>query len=79
LACATKEAECDFAVIHIPQSWIDDAMAMIKHRIGEIDAYKRGDIKPPRCGKCAYCKRTKKLDRVVSANEFFFNSEVEHD
>ena len=69
ICAATKEAKTDFMVIQIPQAWIDSAMATIKNEIGIIDAYKRGEIEAPRCEKCAYCRETKKLSRVVSADE----------
>ena len=70
ICAVTKEAVPDFAVIQIPQPWIDSAMAIIKNEIGLIDAYKRGEIEAPRCEKCAYCRETKKLSRVISADEF---------
>ena len=70
ICAATKETDTDFAVIQIPQTWIDSAMAIIKNEIGIIDAYKRGELEAPRCEKCAYCRQTKKLDRVISADEF---------
>lgn len=69
ICAATKEATPDIAVIEIPQAWIDSAMSIIKHEIGLIDAYKRGEIDPPRCEKCRYCKETRKLSRVISADE----------
>lgn len=70
ICAVTKEAKPDFAVIQIPQNWIDSAMAIIKNHIGIIDAYKRGELEAPRCEKCAYCRETKKLSRVISADEF---------
>ena len=70
ICAVTKEAKPDFAVIQIPQNWIDSAMAIIKNEIGIIDAYKRGELEAPRCEKCAYCRETKKLSRVMSADEF---------
>jgi hypothetical protein len=69
ICAVTKEAVPDFEVIQIPQAWIDSAMAIIKNEIGIIDAYKRGELEAPRCGKCAYCRQTKKLSRVISADE----------
>lgn len=69
ICAATKEATPDIAVIEIPQAWIDSAMSIIKNEIGLIDAYKRGEIEPPRCEECRYCKETKKLSRVISADE----------
>lgn len=70
ICAVTKETIPDFDIIQVPQPWIDSAMAIIKNEIGIIDAYKRGELEPPRCGKCAYCRETKKLDRVRSADEF---------
>lgn len=70
LCVATKEKHTDFEVIQIPQAWIDSAMAIIKNEIGLIDAYKRGELEAPRCERCAYCRQTKKLSRVKSADEF---------
>lgn len=70
ICAVTKETIPDFDIIQVPQAWIDSAMAIIKNEIGIIDAYKRGELELPRCGKCAYCRETKKLDRVRSADEF---------
>jgi hypothetical protein len=70
ICAVTKENHPDLEIIQIPQSWIDSAMAIIKNEIGIIDAYKRGEIEAPRCGKCAYCRETKKLSRVISADDF---------
>ncbi len=70
ICAVTKETDPDFEVIQIPQTWIDSAMAIIKNEIGIIDAYKRGELEAPRCEKCAYCRQTKKLSRVISADEF---------
>ena len=69
ICAVTKEATPDLAVIQIPQHWIDSAMEVIKNEIGLIDAVKRGDIEADRCGKCDYCRSTKKLSRVISADE----------
>lgn len=69
ICAVTKEAQPDLAVIQIPQSWIDSAMISIKNEIGIIDAIKRGEIEAERCGHCDYCKATKRLKRVISAEE----------
>ena len=73
LCVATKEKHTDFEIIQIPQTWIDSAMAIIKNEIGIIDAYKRGELEAPRCGRCAYCRETKKLIGVKSADEFLIS------
>lgn len=69
ICAATKETETDLDVIQIPQAWIDNAKIIVKNEIGIIDAYKRGELEAPRCEKCKYCRQTKKLTRVRSADE----------
>ena len=69
ICAVTKEAEPDLAVIEIPQQWIDSAMAEILNNISVIEAIKRGEIEAERCECCDYCKSTKKLTRVISADE----------
>lgn len=69
IAVTTKEEHPDLEVIHVPQEWIDSAMSVIRDEIGTIDAIKRGEIEARRCGRCAYCRDTKKLTRVMSADE----------
>ena len=69
ICAVTKEAEPDLAVIQIPQAWIDSAMAEIKNNIGIIQAIKQGELEAERCESCDYCRSTKKLTRVISADE----------
>ena len=75
ICAVTKEAEPDLAVIEIPQSWIDSAMAEIKNHIGIIQAMKQGELEyeADRCESCDYCRSTKKLKRVISAEELWTN------
>ena len=69
ICAVTKEAQPNLEVIQIPKSWIDSAMAEIRNEIGVIDAVKRGEIEAERCGRCDYCRATKRLTRVISADE----------
>ena len=73
ICAVTKENEPDLAVIEIPQEWIDEAMAVIKNHIGVIQAIKEGSIAADRCECCDYCKSTKKLTRVISAEELIMS------
>lgn len=73
ICAVTKETQPDLAVIQIPQNWIDSAMSVIKNEIGIIDAIKRGEIEADRCGQCDYCRATKQLTRVMSADELEFD------
>ena len=69
ICAVTKEKTPDLKVIQIPQAWMDNAMEIIKHNAEMIDMIKHGEIPPIRCEHCDYCKATKKLSRVVSAEE----------
>ena len=69
LCAVTKEKVPDLAVIQIPQSWIDEALLEIEHNAELIDMIKHGEADPIRCEHCDYCKATRKLYRVISAEE----------
>lgn len=73
ICAVTKEAHPDLAVIQIPQAWIDSAMEVVKNEIGIIQAIKNGDIEATRCECCDYCRETKNLSRVISADELKFD------
>lgn len=66
----TKEPCPDIAVIPIPQHYMDAALAVLRTDLAYYDAIKQGQIEPPRCGHCDYCKSTKVLDRVQEITEF---------
>lgn len=69
ICAVTKEKVPDLKIIQIPQVWIDDALELIKHNVEMFDMMKHGEIPPIRCEHCDYCKSTKKLTRVISAEE----------
>ena len=69
LAVITKEEEPDIRLIEIPQWKLNGAEALIKHYSPIFQAYKDGELDPPRCEHCAYCRRTKKLDKVETYEE----------
>lgn len=73
ICAVTKEDDPDLEVIKIPQAWIDRAYEEIKNEVPIIAAVKRGEIEVERCGKCDYCRATKKLTRVISADELEFD------
>lgn len=70
LAAATKENETDLQVISLDQAELDAAMEIVKANIGRYAAIKAGAETPTRCGHCDYCKFTKKLDKVLTTEEF---------
>lgn len=71
----TKETCPDIAVIQIPQHYMDAALSVLRSELAYYDAIKQGQIEPPRCGHCDYCKSTKVLDRVQEIAEFEFDEE----
>lgn len=61
IAAVTKEKTPDIALIHIPQHILDAAYHLVEAKIDRLDLVKTGEIKPARCERCDYCKRTKIL------------------
>ncbi|HAJ65735.1 MAG TPA: hypothetical protein DCM61_04030 [Clostridiales bacterium] len=70
LAVITKENPADLAVIEVSQERLDAEMQRLLDKLPYLDAIKSGIIEPPRCGRCAYCRRTKKLTGPVSLAEY---------
>ena len=70
IAAITKETVPDIAVIRVPQHYMDSCLAVLRENLPYFDAIKRGQIEPPRCGQCDYCKKTKVLDGVQSIEDF---------
>jgi hypothetical protein len=79
IAAATKESEPDIGLFKIPweradQIWegyfVGDVwMPGLNELMPRFAAIKSGDEKPTRCGKCDYCKATKKLDGAIDYRE----------
>ena len=61
IVAVTKEKVPDVAVIEIPQYVLDTALKVVEAKIDKFDLVKMGEIEPERCGKCEYCKQTKRL------------------
>lgn len=78
LAVGTKEAEPDLEALYISDQDLAAKLAEIEDNAPRYQAIKEGREEPRRCGCCDYCKRTRKLDRIVNykdlggfaANEF---------
>ena len=65
LAVATKEETTDLEVIRIPRWRNEECLAEIEKLMPRFIAYKSGEIEPPRCGVCPYCRSTKKLKSPI--------------
>lgn len=72
LNAATKEKVTDLDIVHIPQKMMDFQLEKVKADIVRFDAMKKGIIEADRCGKCEWCKQTKKLTEPTEADEYIF-------
>ena len=61
LAVITKENPPDIEIVQIEQERMDAELAFLEKKMPEFDAIKAGIVEPDRCGRCAYCRQTKKL------------------
>ncbi|MDE6501040.1 MAG: PD-(D/E)XK nuclease-like domain-containing protein [Ruminococcus sp.] len=64
--CAiTKEKVPDIAILNVPQHRLDYCLEIVKKYAPHFDEIKKGLVTAERCGKCDFCKATKKLDGAV--------------
>lgn len=61
---ATKEAATDIEAIYIPDDDLAFALSEVEALSPRYAAIKRGEIEPNGCGKCAYCRSTKRLSSI---------------
>ena len=64
IVAVTKERISDVEVIEIPQHILDTALGLVEAKIERFDLIKTGQVEPIRCGRCDYCKSTKRLTEV---------------
>lgn len=61
---ATKEAETDIGAFYIPDDDLAFALSEVEALSPRYAAIKRGETEPEGCGKCAYCRSTKRLSSI---------------
>lgn len=66
LVGATKESATDIEAMYIPDEDLAFALSEVEALSPRYDAIKRGEIEPEGCGKCAYCRSTKRLTSIKS-------------
>lgn len=76
VAPGTKEDSPDLDAIYIPDADLQEKLAEIEDNAPRYQAIKEGKIPPNRCGKCAYCRSTKRLTRIRPYNEISADQEV---
>lgn len=69
LAAGTKEDEPDLRAIHICDEVLSHKLAEIEDMVPRFQAVKEGREAPCRCERCAYCRSTRKLTRILDAGE----------
>jgi hypothetical protein len=70
LAVITKQDPPDITVVRIPQARLDAEIDFISTRIEMFKAMKAGVLEADRCGNCAYCRQSHRLDKPVSLDYF---------
>lgn len=61
---ATKEAATDIDAFYVPDEDLAFSLSEVEALSPRYDAIKRGEIEPEGCGKCAYCRNTKRLSGI---------------
>lgn len=61
ILAATKQDPPDLCLVKIPQELLDFNLEQLTKRLPDIDEVKRGDYEPDECGKCCWCRQTKRL------------------
>jgi len=70
IVAVSKESPPDKAIISLQDDErIASELLRIEGNMPHILAVKNGDVKPVRCGKCAYCRATSRVDRIISYRE----------
>ncbi|MBB6446502.1 PD-(D/E)XK nuclease-like domain-containing protein [Bacillus benzoevorans] len=65
IVAVTKENPPNKAVIHFDESRFDFEYEYVKMKMERILQVKSGDAEPVRCGKCDYCRGTKRLTDTI--------------
>lgn len=65
ICAVTKEKTPNLAVISIPQERLDECLEIVKANAPHYNDIKLGKVEPRKCGKCDYCKSTKKIENII--------------
>lgn len=66
MAVGTKENAPDLAAVYIPDEHLAAKLAEVEDNAPRYQAIKEGRMEPRRCGKCEWCRMTKKLTKIVN-------------
>lgn len=62
ILAASKQEPPDLALVQIPQELLDFNLQWLMKRLPEFEEVKSGREEPEGCGRCAWCRQSKKLD-----------------
>ena len=66
LAVGTKEEEPDIGTLYISDADLTSALYQVEDRAPRYQAIKEGRETARRCGRCAYCRATRKLTGIIN-------------
>jgi len=69
IVAVSKEKHPDKAVIHFDEEIIQLELDEVEGNLPRVLAVKNGAEKPNRCEKCPYCRKTKRLTKVIHYSE----------
>jgi hypothetical protein len=69
VAAATKEKEPNITPFYIPQNVLDARLIEVEQSVQRYNDLKHGHGEPTRCEMCDYCRKTKKLTKIINYKE----------
>lgn len=69
LAVGTKENPPALEAVYIPDGQLAAKLAEVEDRAPRYQAIKEGKLPPRRCGKCPYCRATRRLEKILDYRE----------
>lgn len=64
IVSVTKEAEPDIGAFYVPDNELSNIIGDVEENSGRYAAIKRGEVEPIGCGRCAYCRSTRRLSEI---------------
>ena len=69
IVAVTKQDVPDKAMISIPDEKLSEAKLLIEQEQSHIEDVRHEIVEPKRCGTCEYCRSTKQLNEIISADD----------
>lgn len=69
IVAVTKQTPPDLEAIKFLDVRLENKLKEVEKNIKKVVAMKNGEAKPHRCGKCSYCRSSKKLENFVEVED----------